>query len=397
MRPVVLVKFQLGSRGWGALSAALMLTACVSRLDKLEPEIVQSAADSAPGDAVGPLSDTLVTERDTSIPDACSVCADSSADGGLTPRGIADASSCSEGTAADTSVVDSGNAPCIACTAGHYCPGGASPSVACGPDDFDHDEDAATPCEAKQTCQPGQYVAYAGSTTDDRACADCGPRQFSSEVNALTCQAWTRCLAPGAFVLTEPTAETDRECGECVAPEVTQEDNASSCAPPSFQMEDGVVVIEAEHYLSADSQGSSHAWIVLEMAGISGDTCVTTEPDDGTTWGADTDTAAPRLDYSVNFSRSGTFYAFVRGDAATYTGRSDSCSLGIDGVVVADYLYGADPGVWAWVRHTVTISTPGLHTVSLYGREDGGRVDKIVISMSPATPTGNGPPESPLR
>jgi hypothetical protein len=51
-------------------------------------------------------------------------------------------------------------------------------------------------------------------------------------------------------------------------------------------------------------------------------------------------------------------------------------------------------GRWDAVA-TITVDTPELHTVSLWGREDGFAADKIVITASGVAPTGTGPAESP--
>jgi len=47
------------------------------------------------------------------------------------------------------------------------------------------------------------------------------------------------------------------------------------------------------------------------------------------------------------------------------------------------------------VRAVVNIPTTGEHTINIYGREDGVRVDKIVLTKDiDYTPTGDGPAES---
>ena len=41
---------------------------------------------------------------------------------------------------------------------------------------------------------------------------------------------------------------------------------------------------------------------------------------------------------------------------------------------------------------TITIGSPGLHTLSVYMREDGMRVDRILLSTDAAlTPSGSRP------
>ncbi len=45
---------------------------------------------------------------------------------------------------------------------------------------------------------------------------------------------------------------------------------------------------------------------------------------------------------------------------------------------------------------TVQVTTPGLHTIGIYMREDGLRVDRLLLTTASTAPTGTGPPESPL-
>ena len=48
------------------------------------------------------------------------------------------------------------------------------------------------------------------------------------------------------------------------------------------------------------------------------------------------------------------------------------------------------------VAATITVSTPGVHTVNVWMREDGFVIDKVVLTVSPGyVPSGAGPAESP--
>ncbi|EDM29187.1 hypothetical protein LNTAR_22394 [Lentisphaera araneosa HTCC2155] len=59
---------------------------------------------------------------------------------------------------------------------------------------------------------------------------------------------------------------------------------------------------------------------------------------------------------------------------------------------------------WTWVgeaaaaRVTVEVPSSGIHTIRIWQREDGTRLDKIIVSnISSYTPDGIGPPESPMN
>ena len=111
---------------------------------------------------------------------------------------------------------------------------------------------------------------------------------------------------------------------------------------------------------------------------------------------------SPRLDFLVNFNRTGTHYVWVRGVGLT-TG-DDSVHVGIDGVGVAsaDRIPGFTPTA-SWrantldgVVATVNVDTAGEHTINVWMREDGFRLDKLLLTTSASyTPTGAGPAESP--
>jgi hypothetical protein len=65
-------------------------------------------------------------------------------------------------------------------------------------------------------------------------------------------------------------------------------------------------------------------------------------------------------------------------------------------------LTGFAPGEWSWANSdasggvvTIEIAEPGLHTFYLWQREDGLRLDRILLTIDDGyIPTGAGPPES---
>jgi hypothetical protein len=115
------------------------------------------------------------------------------------------------------------------------------------------------------------------------------------------------------------------------------------------------------------------------------------------------DTLSPELQYAVRFADPGTYYVWVRAQAPNDAG--DSVHVGIDGTIVdtADRISGFPAGgVFAWSNATMdnapatlTVPAAGAHTINLWMREDGIRVDKILLTTDASyTPTGAGPAES---
>jgi hypothetical protein len=65
-------------------------------------------------------------------------------------------------------------------------------------------------------------------------------------------------------------------------------------------------------------------------------------------------------------------------------------------------LTGFAPQTWSWANRnpqdtsvTIEVTEPGLHTLHLWQREDGLRLDRILLTTdSSYNPIGNGPPEN---
>jgi hypothetical protein len=351
-----------------------------------------------------------------------------------------DVGQCAPGTVETVPATQSSPAQCADCSPGSYCAGGQATEVACDASSWDDDQDPATPCISKTTCAPGQYVAGAGSTTTDRSCTACASGKFSATQNAASCQSWQTCAAgkyvqtagsstadrvcttcaSGTFSTTQnaascttwstctaptyrmtnsPNATTDRQCAACTAPQVTSTNNETTCHVPAFQMSGGTVVMEAENYTVYDQNSSSHTWSSVGVSGISGGTAMQL-PDWSYQWdpsGVAT-SFSPLLSYNINFTTTGTFYVFIRADDAGGAGNDNSCWAGIDGTPISSYFdFPTSANSWIWVSKQVTVSTTGAHTFTVWGREDGFRFDKIVISKSSTAPSGNGPAESPYN
>jgi len=163
--------------------------------------------------------------------------------------------------------------------------------------------------------------------------------------------------------------------------------------PVAFQMSADQVVMEAETHDGLASNGSSDTWTQTSDGGSSGSSRMDVLPNDGSTWTANVPTTAPRINYNVNFTSTGTFYLWLRGTGAN--GNDDSVWAGVDGTVISSNYAPNATGAMTWQNRTVTVSTTGIHTVNVWGREDGFRLDKIVINKSATAPSGTGPAQSP--
>ena len=172
----------------------------------------------------------------------------------------------------------------------------------------------------------------------------------------------------------------------------------------------GTVVIEAEHFYDSSAATDGHLWVPLSArTGFSGEGYMAVLPDSGVNLGNTgfVDTGA-RLDYRIVFENAGTHYIWLRGGDPVGNGSGDSVHAGINGQspATATRIDGAPTfnvaTGWNWVgniqgdtRATIEVPSAGTHTVSLWMREDGFLVDKLILTTDvDFTPTGTGPAES---
>ena len=173
--------------------------------------------------------------------------------------------------------------------------------------------------------------------------------------------------------------------------------------PAAFQPDAaGLVTFEAEHY-DAKTAANGQDWTPFnglpDPSGVGG---LEAGPNAGVKYDADYVANSPRLDYGVNFAQPGTYYVWVRGNGPT--GADDSIHVGLNGAAqdTADRISFPQDGTWKWTNATsdgpvatITVTRAGVQTLNVWMREDGVRIDKILLTRSASyTPTGTGPAES---
>ncbi len=166
----------------------------------------------------------------------------------------------------------------------------------------------------------------------------------------------------------------------------------------------GQVVFEAETFNNYIERGTD-VWETSSVNdGFVGSSYMVTAPDDGSKVTSGYATTVSELQYLVDFTTTGTYYLLYRGWADS--GNNNSVHFGIDGqettTLVDVGLGSSNYGSWWWgntiddlTRARFTISTPGIHTINLWMREDGTNVDRVVLTTDVSlTLTGEGPEES---
>lgn len=166
-------------------------------------------------------------------------------------------------------------------------------------------------------------------------------------------------------------------------------------APPAaYYQTNGMVTVEAEHYTSkteGSGAAAGSAWADLAGGGSLGDGYVQALPNSGVGIDApEIESDAPRLSYLVYFETAGIHYLWVKGWADA--GGDDSVHYGLDGSVVStgfnDSATVARTGGFAWTsgcpgiaRPIIDVPSAGLHTVDLWMREDGARIDRVLLTI----------------
>ena len=172
-------------------------------------------------------------------------------------------------------------------------------------------------------------------------------------------------------------------------------------AAQAFVESAGQVVMEAENSDNKIARNGKDWLFGTSITGYSGTGYVEALPNSGTTYDTGYIGVSPELVYNVQFSTTGTYYVWIRGSAPS--GADDSLHAGLDGASPASADRISSFTTWGWKQSTMdvapatlTVSTPGLHTIHLWMREDGLRVDKLLLRTSSSTtaPSGTGPAES---
>jgi hypothetical protein len=186
------------------------------------------------------------------------------------------------------------------------------------------------------------------------------------------------------------------------------EESATTDAPPPAYLQDsgadGIVSMESENFDLNVSQGGFDWTSVTSPASYSGTGAMQALPNSGTNNNTGYVDNSPRLDFEVDFVKTGTHYVWLRSNA-NGSGSDDSAHAGLNNQAntSSDRFDLSNDAGWVWTKDTMDgvpaefdVPSTGVHTVNIWMREDGARIDKIVLTTSASyTPTGMGPDESP--
>jgi hypothetical protein len=167
---------------------------------------------------------------------------------------------------------------------------------------------------------------------------------------------------------------------------------------------DGIVSVEAEHF-DANVEVGGHAWEETgPTGGFTGTAGMHAPNGNGGHGNSGYAETSERLEYEINFVKTGTHYVWILAWGAS--GSDDSCHAGLDGeeTPLSDRMSGWNED-YEWNNgrmdmpepSQIEITSSGPHTLNIWVREDGLIIDKIVLTTNPDfTLSGSeeGPPES---
>jgi Gylcosyl hydrolase family 115 C-terminal domain/K319L-like, PKD domain/FG-GAP-like repeat len=157
-----------------------------------------------------------------------------------------------------------------------------------------------------------------------------------------------------------------------------------------------LVSIEAENW-HTNVAIAGMSWMADATLGYSGTGALVALPNTGVEVTTNVNATSPRLEYEVNFVARGWHRIWVRGFGQTPS--DDSVWVGIDGVPATTVAITS--GAWGWSNENgmgnarIRVPSAGVHTLTIWMREDGTKIDKLVLVDDRFEPCGLGPDESP--
>ncbi|MCG3149305.1 MAG: hypothetical protein PCFJNLEI_02765 [Verrucomicrobiae bacterium] len=159
----------------------------------------------------------------------------------------------------------------------------------------------------------------------------------------------------------------------------------------------GILALEAEDYTTNLSPRSAHEWALSNaVPQFSGTGYMEATPNSGANLNSTWVDTSPELQYEVVFSNAATYYVWIRGAATSDV--NDSLHAGLGFTLPAATNSAANMtwqdrynGCWVWTNRTTAgniatlpVSAPGTNTFRLWMREDGMRVDQILLTTNAA-------------
>ena len=167
----------------------------------------------------------------------------------------------------------------------------------------------------------------------------------------------------------------------------------------------GLVVMEAESFHGNERHNATNSWWDADtvVAGYSSASYMEAKQAQRQTFLQKYAEVAPELRYAIRFQTPGTYRVWLR--AFSNTTQADSVYVGLNGVerrtnFAQQFVVDANAFTWSGDTRSdgaqvLEVPQPGLYIFSLWLRESGQIIDKIILTQDQAfTPTDQGPVES---
>ena len=167
---------------------------------------------------------------------------------------------------------------------------------------------------------------------------------------------------------------------------------------PAYQASgvENLIVVEAEAGTFFTPTGQNQSWIPVVASTFTNTGAIQALPNSGLSRTANIATTSPRADYRVQVASAGTYRVWVYGRGASAS--DNSVHVGVNNIAPTNINGASLPstGVLGWVATPYTVNlTAGTQHISLWMREDGVVVDRLLLTTSTTyVPTGSGPIES---
>jgi len=198
------------------------------------------------------------------------------------------------------------------------------------------------------------------------------------------------------------TAEVDEVSIKSIENPTPQIPDPQSPSAVCFEESKGFLSVEAEHYINSSQGtglGEQSSWELVSDADASNGQMVHAV---GSGFNAGDNLYGARLDYQVKFHTAGTYYLWGRvntpgtADNSFHAGlNGEAASFG--GLGITNHKHNQFDWTNTVASRKVELAVPkaGEYTLSIWVREDGAQVDKLVIVKDPKyVPSGMGPFES---
>ena len=186
---------------------------------------------------------------------------------------------------------------------------------------------------------------------------------------------------------------------ETLQVEVTATNQDPTAQPDAFTVDEdssnNLLAVLADNGSGPDSDpdGGTLSLTGVTSPGSAGG-AITINGDNLGTVGSDIETLSPYLEFEIDFVETGNHQVWLRGLGPNWNG--DSVWVALNGVLSSRRVT-VPKNAYGWVELVggVEVNSPGVNTLRVYMREDGVRIDRVLMQPSGPAPSGNGPPESP--